>query len=104
LVIINVKHKGLVVISGCAHAGIVNTTLFAQQITGVAKVYSIMGGFHLAGKDCETRISQTVEMLQQFNPEIIVPMHCTGCQGRFAISKAMPHAFVMNSAGNLYRF
>jgi 7,8-dihydropterin-6-yl-methyl-4-(beta-D-ribofuranosyl)aminobenzene 5'-phosphate synthase len=103
-VIINIKHKGLVVISGCAHAGIVNTTLFAQQITGVARVYSIMGGFHLAGKDCETRISQTVETLQQLNPEIIVPMHCTGWRGKFAISKAMPHAFVSNSVGNLYRF
>ena len=103
-VIINVKHKGLVVVSGCAHAGIVNTTLYAQQITSVAKIYSIMGGFHLAGKDCETRINQTVEMLQQFNPEIIVPMHCTGWRGKYAISTAMPHAFVSNSVGNLYRF
>jgi 7,8-dihydropterin-6-yl-methyl-4-(beta-D-ribofuranosyl)aminobenzene 5'-phosphate synthase len=102
-VILNVKHKGLVVISGCAHAGIVNTTLFAQQITEVTKVYSIMGGFHLAGKDCETRISQTVKMLQHFYPEIIVPMHCTGWRGKYAISEAMPHAFVSNSVGNLYR-
>jgi 7,8-dihydropterin-6-yl-methyl-4-(beta-D-ribofuranosyl)aminobenzene 5'-phosphate synthase len=103
-IIINIKHKGLVVIAGCAHAGIINTTLFAQQITGVAKVYSIIGGFHLGGKDCETRIGQTVEMLQQLNPEIIVPMHCTGWRGKFAISKAIPHAFVSNSVGNLYRF
>ena len=103
-IIINVKDKGLVVISGCAHAGIVNTTLFAKQITGVAEVYSIMGGFHLAGKDCETRINRTVKMLQQLNPEIIVPMHCTGWRGKLAIFKAMPHAFVSNSVGNLYRF
>jgi 7,8-dihydropterin-6-yl-methyl-4-(beta-D-ribofuranosyl)aminobenzene 5'-phosphate synthase len=104
VIIINVKHKGLVIISGCAHAGIVNTTLFAQQFTGITKVYSIIGGFHLAGKDCETRIGQTVNMLRQLNPEIIVPMHCTGWRGKFAISKAMPQAFVSNSVGNLYRF
>jgi 7,8-dihydropterin-6-yl-methyl-4-(beta-D-ribofuranosyl)aminobenzene 5'-phosphate synthase len=103
-VIINIKHKGLVVVAGCAHAGIVNTTLFAQQITGVSKVYSIMGGFHLAGKNCETRINQTVEMLQELNPEIIVPMHCTGWRGKHAISEEMPHAFVSNSVGNRYCF
>jgi 7,8-dihydropterin-6-yl-methyl-4-(beta-D-ribofuranosyl)aminobenzene 5'-phosphate synthase len=100
-IIINVKHKGLVVISGCAHAGIINTTFFAQQITGVAKIYSIIGGFHLAGKDCETRIGQTVKMLHQLNPEIIVPMHCTGWRGKYAISEVMPQAFVWNSVGNL---
>jgi 7,8-dihydropterin-6-yl-methyl-4-(beta-D-ribofuranosyl)aminobenzene 5'-phosphate synthase len=103
-IILNVKHRGLIIISGCAHAGIINTTLFAQQTTGVAKIYAIMGGFHLAGKDCETRISQTVKMLQQLNPEIIVPMHCTSWRGKFAISKAMPQAFIWNGVGHLYRF
>ena len=103
-IVINVKRKGLVVISGCAHAGIVNTALHAQQITGVAKLYAIMGGFHLAGKDCEPRISQTIEMLRKFNPKIVVPMHCTGWRGKYAIFGAMPEAFVWNSVGNLYRF
>lgn len=103
-IILNVKHKGLVVISGCAHSGIVNTTFYVQQITGVAKFYSIIGGFHLSGKDCETRIGQTVKNLQQLNPDIIVPMHCTGWRGNCAISRVMPQAFVWNSVGNLYRF
>jgi 7,8-dihydropterin-6-yl-methyl-4-(beta-D-ribofuranosyl)aminobenzene 5'-phosphate synthase len=103
-VILNIKYRGLVIITGCAHAGIVNTALYAQQITGVTKVYSLMGGFHLAEKDCETRISQTIELLQQLNPKIIVPMHCTGWRGKCAISKAIPYAFVSNSVGNLYRF
>jgi 7,8-dihydropterin-6-yl-methyl-4-(beta-D-ribofuranosyl)aminobenzene 5'-phosphate synthase len=103
-VIINVRQKGLVVATGCAHAGIVNTTLFAQQVTGVAKIFSIMGGFHLAGKYCETRINQTVKMLQELNPEIIVPMHCTGWRGKCSLSEAMPHAFVSNSVGNRYCF
>ena len=103
-IIINVKHKGLVIISGCAHAGIVNTTYYAQQITGVTKVHAIIGGFHLAGKNCEPRISKTAEMLQKSNPDIIVPMHCTGWRGKYAIFKTMPRAFVWNSVGNLYRF
>ena len=103
-IVINIKHKGLVVISGCAHAGIANTTLYARQITGVAKVYAIMGGFHLAGKECEQRISPTVEMLRQLNPKTVVPSHCTGWRGKYAIFRAMPRAFVWNSVGNLYRF
>jgi 7,8-dihydropterin-6-yl-methyl-4-(beta-D-ribofuranosyl)aminobenzene 5'-phosphate synthase len=63
-----------------------------------------MGGFHLAGKDCEPRIDQTVEMLRKFNPEIVLPMHCTGWRGKCAIFEAMPRAFVWNSVGNLYQF
>ena len=101
-IIINVKNKGLIIISGCAHAGIINTTLFGQKITGVTKVYSIMGGFHLAGKYCETRISHTVERLRQFAPVIIAPMHCTGWRGKYAILKSFPHSFIWNSVGNLY--
>ena len=101
--IINIKRKGLVVISGCAHAGIVNTTLYAQQVTGVAEVYAVLGGFHLAGKDCEPRISETVRMLRKFNPKIVAPMHCTGWRGKYAILEAMSKTFVWNSVGNLYR-
>ena len=103
-IIINVKRKGLVVLSGCAHAGIVNTTLYARQITGVMKVHAIAGGFHLTGKECEPRIPHTVELLQEFKPKIVVPMHCTGWRGKYAIFKGMPRAFVENSVGNLYRF
>ncbi len=103
-IVVNVKHKGLVVISGCAHAGIVNTTLHARQITGVAKIHAIMGGFHLAGKECEPRISPTVEALRELRPKIVVPSHCTGWRGKYAIFEAMPRAFVWNSVGNLYRF
>ena len=98
------KQKGLVIISGCAHAGIVNTTLYAQQITGTTNVHAIMGGFHLAGKECEPRISQTVKKLKQLNPTVLVPTHCTGWRGIFAIAEATPQYFVWNSVGNLYLF
>ncbi len=103
-IVIKVKRKGLVVISGCAHAGIVNTSLYARRITGVVKVHAIMGGFHLAGKECESRIGPTVEMLRRLDPEIVVPSHCTGWRGKNAIFEAMPRAFVWNSVGNLYCF
>jgi 7,8-dihydropterin-6-yl-methyl-4-(beta-D-ribofuranosyl)aminobenzene 5'-phosphate synthase len=102
--VISIKGKGLVVLSGCAHAGIINTVSYAQQITGIKHVYVVMGGFHLAGKEFESRIEQTVEELQRINPELIVPSHCTGWRAMCAIAKALPEAFVWNSVGNLYRF
>ena len=101
--VVNVRNKGLVVISGCAHAGIINSVLYAQQITKVSDVYAVLGGFHLAGRDYEPRIGKTVKMLKQLNPALIVPSHCTGWRGAFAIAKAMPDAFVWNSVGNLYQ-
>ena len=98
--ILNVKNKGLIVVSGCAHAGIINTIKFAQKITGVKKIFSIIGGFHL-GKD-ENRIKQTAEILRKINPELIVPMHCTSWQAKLEFSKTLPRSFVWNSVGNLY--
>jgi 7,8-dihydropterin-6-yl-methyl-4-(beta-D-ribofuranosyl)aminobenzene 5'-phosphate synthase len=103
-VTINIKGKGLVVLSGCAHAGIINTVTYAQQITGIKKVYAVMGGFHLAGKTFENRIQPTIEELQRINPELIVPSHCTGWRAMCAMAKAFPETFLWNSVGNLYQF
>jgi 7,8-dihydropterin-6-yl-methyl-4-(beta-D-ribofuranosyl)aminobenzene 5'-phosphate synthase len=102
-VVLNAKGKGLVIVSGCAHAGIINTVLYAQRITGVNRVYAIFGGFHLAGKDYETKITPTIDELKKLDPKLIVPSHCTGWRGIYAIMEAMPEAFVWNSVGNLYQ-
>jgi 7,8-dihydropterin-6-yl-methyl-4-(beta-D-ribofuranosyl)aminobenzene 5'-phosphate synthase len=103
-IVINVKEKGLLVVSGCAHAGIINTTIYAQQLTGLADVHAIMGGFHLAGKEGEGRIYATVKELQRINPKILVPSHCTGWRALCAIANTLPQTFVWNSVGNLYKF
>jgi 7,8-dihydropterin-6-yl-methyl-4-(beta-D-ribofuranosyl)aminobenzene 5'-phosphate synthase len=102
--VVNIKNKGLVIVSGCAHAGIINTIRYAQQITGNAKVYAILGGFHLAGKEFEKRIDPTVENLKEINPEFIVPSHCTGWRALISIARAFPNNFVFNSVGNIYQF
>jgi 7,8-dihydropterin-6-yl-methyl-4-(beta-D-ribofuranosyl)aminobenzene 5'-phosphate synthase len=101
---INIRGKGLVVLSGCAHAGIINTVSYAQQVTGIKNVYAVMGGFHLAGKEFENRIQPTIKELQRINPKLIVPSHCTGWRAMCAIAKTFPKAFVWNSVGNIYRF
>lgn len=101
--VFNVKDKGLVVVSGCAHAGIINTITYAQHVSRIRNVYAVIGGFHLAGKENENRIEPTVKRLVEINPRLVVPMHCTGWRGMLMIAKALPKAFVWNSVGILYR-
>jgi 7,8-dihydropterin-6-yl-methyl-4-(beta-D-ribofuranosyl)aminobenzene 5'-phosphate synthase len=101
-IILKVKDKGLVVLSGCAHAGIINTISYAQQVAGETKVHAVIGGFHLAGKDNENRIEPTVNELKKIKPALIVPSHCSGWKAIRAIAEAFPEAFVWNSVGNLY--
>jgi len=102
--VIKVREKGLVLVSGCAHAGIVNTALYAQQTAGLNKMHAIIGGFHLAGKEFECGIDQTVRELKLINPSILVPSHCTGWKAICRFASAMPAAVVWNSVGNLYKF
>jgi len=102
-VVINIKDKGLVVLSGCAHAGIINTINYAMEITGTSTVYAVFGGFHLAGRGFEDRIKSTIAELIKVKPSLVAPSHCTGWRAILAISQAFPDGFVWNSVGNLYR-
>jgi 7,8-dihydropterin-6-yl-methyl-4-(beta-D-ribofuranosyl)aminobenzene 5'-phosphate synthase len=102
--VIDVKKKGLVIISGCAHAGIINTALYAKKITGVSNILAVIGGFHLAGKKNEGRVLKTINELKDLDPKLIAPSHCTGWRGICAIAEAFPQSFVWNSVGNRYQF
>lgn len=59
--VIKIKQKGLIVLTGCGHSGIINTINYAQQLTGVKTIYAILGGFHLAGKEYEPYINDIIE-------------------------------------------
>jgi 7,8-dihydropterin-6-yl-methyl-4-(beta-D-ribofuranosyl)aminobenzene 5'-phosphate synthase len=96
---INLKGRGLVVLTGCAHSGIVNTVNYARTVTGVNPVHAIMGGFHLAGPAFEPIVGKTIEELKKINPAHIVPTHCTGRKSVMEIEKAMPTQFILNMAG-----
>ncbi len=100
--IINVRNKGLVVITGCGHAGVVNILRQARALTGIEQIYAVLGGFHLSGPAFEPIIPQTIAALQQFNPAVVVPAHCTGWRATHSIARAMPEAFIPNSVGTTY--
>jgi 7,8-dihydropterin-6-yl-methyl-4-(beta-D-ribofuranosyl)aminobenzene 5'-phosphate synthase len=102
--IINLGGRGLVVVTGCGHAGIVNTIRHAQELTGVQQVHAVVGGFHLTGGFFEQLIPQTVTALQAIDPRYLVPGHCTGWSAAFQLAQAMPEAYLPNSVGTTYVF
>lgn len=100
----NVRGKGLIVITGCGHAGVVNTVRYSRKITGVDRVYAVLGGFHLAGLLYEAIIPATVETLREIAPQVIVPCHCTGWRAIHALADAFPDAVLPSSVGTRYVF
>ena len=100
--VLNLKGKGLVVISGCAHAGIINTILHAQKITGIKEIYAVIGGFHLSGPSFEPIIEETIGELKQMEPAVLVPMHCTGWKAIERFSQEFPESFILNSVGSRF--
>jgi 7,8-dihydropterin-6-yl-methyl-4-(beta-D-ribofuranosyl)aminobenzene 5'-phosphate synthase len=98
------KDKGLVVLTGCAHAGVVNTVRHAQKVTGVNKVHAIMGGFHLTGVDRKKVLEPTISNLKELAPDFIIPTHCTGRKETMQIEKELPEAFILNMVGTKLTF
>ena len=99
--VIHLKGKGLVVIAGCSHAGIINTILYAQKMTGIERVHAVIGGFHLSGPYFEKIIEQTLGELKKIRPQFLSPMHCTGWKAIQQMSQEFPDEFILNSVGSM---
>jgi 7,8-dihydropterin-6-yl-methyl-4-(beta-D-ribofuranosyl)aminobenzene 5'-phosphate synthase len=100
--VINVRGRGLVIITGCGHAGVVNIIRHAMRLTGVGRLLALIGGFHLSGPAFEPVIGPTVAALTELAPELIVPGHCTGWRAQHALAAALPVAWVQTSVGTTY--
>jgi 7,8-dihydropterin-6-yl-methyl-4-(beta-D-ribofuranosyl)aminobenzene 5'-phosphate synthase len=103
-IILTVKEKGLVVITGCGHAGIINTLNYAKELTGEDRIYAVLGGMHLSGGLFEPIIPRTTEELEELKPKFVVPCHCSGLKAMTEIARKMPDAFIQNSVGTNYIF
>jgi 7,8-dihydropterin-6-yl-methyl-4-(beta-D-ribofuranosyl)aminobenzene 5'-phosphate synthase len=102
--VVRVRGSGLVVLTGCGHAGLVNILAQARALTGEERVHAVLGGFHLTGGLFDPLIPRTVEELGRLAPSVVVPAHCTGWKATHAIAAAMPGAFVQNSVGTTFVF
>ena len=94
----NVNGRGLVVITSCGHAGVINSVRQAQQATGISKVHAVVGGFHLAPAPDEI-VATTVAAFKEMDPDYIIPGHCTGLNTIIAVHLALPKKLVMPSTG-----
>jgi 7,8-dihydropterin-6-yl-methyl-4-(beta-D-ribofuranosyl)aminobenzene 5'-phosphate synthase len=97
--VVNVRDKGLVVLTGCGHAGAINSIRYAQKLTGVDTIYALLGGLHLTGAIFEPIIPATVRELKAIAPRLIMPGHCTGWKATHAFARELPEAFVQPSVG-----
>ncbi len=96
--VVNVAGRGLVVVGGCCHPGIVNMVKYAQKLTGVNQVAAVLGAFHLtAGGD--DLINATIEGLKELHPELILAGHCTGFKALARLAAALPENFMVSCVG-----
>jgi 7,8-dihydropterin-6-yl-methyl-4-(beta-D-ribofuranosyl)aminobenzene 5'-phosphate synthase len=103
-VIVNVRGKGLVIVSGCSHAGAVNVVRNAQRLTGERRIAGFVGGLHLTGGLFEAIIDDTVEELTAADVGRVLPAHCSGWKAVHALAKRMPAAFVQPAVGTVVSF
>lgn len=99
----NLKDRGLVVISSCGHSGIVNTVLQAREVSGVKKVHAVLGGFHLFPA-ADDYLKQTVAELKSLDPDVVIPLHCSGPGFTVAMREILGDRLVTSTTGTEFLF
>jgi 7,8-dihydropterin-6-yl-methyl-4-(beta-D-ribofuranosyl)aminobenzene 5'-phosphate synthase len=98
-IVMHLRGKGLIILTGCGHAGVINTIRDARRQTGVEPIHAVLGGFHLTGAIFEPIIAPTVAALKEIQPAVLVPEHCTGWKAHLALARELPDAYTPNSVG-----
>jgi len=101
--IFNVRGRGLVVITSCAHAGVVNTIEYAKKLTKENRILAALGGMHLTMAPDDV-IDSTVAAVKAIKPKFVSPMHCTGQRAVAKFQSEMPDAYIHQSVGTRYVF
>jgi len=95
----NIRDRGLVVISSCGHAGIINSIRQAMEVSGVRKLHALAGGFHL-GPAPDDYLKQVVSELKALNPDVVIPMHCSGMNFVEEVRRQMPDRLALSATGS----
>lgn len=110
LVMCHLRGKGLVVFTGCSHAGVINVCRHAVELGGggggggggeVPPLYGVVGGFHLADNHPE-KLARSLEDLKALAPKVLMPGHCTGWRFKFMCEQAMPAVLAPSFCGTTY--
>lgn len=103
-VAVNVRGRGLVVLSSCSHSGVINVLRHVRRVTGVDEVHGFIGGLHLTGGLFESIIPNTIDELVALSPDLVVPGHCTGWKAQHQVERALPNAYVASNVGTTFAF
>lgn len=98
-IVLNVRDQGLVILTGCGHSGIINIIRYAKRLTGVDRLYAVLGGLHLQYGQI---VTDTVAALVEEAPSVLVPAHCTSWKAQQALAAALPGAFRPNAVGSRF--
>jgi 7,8-dihydropterin-6-yl-methyl-4-(beta-D-ribofuranosyl)aminobenzene 5'-phosphate synthase len=98
-----VQGRGLVVISSCGHCGLINTIRTAMAVANVDKLHAVLGGFHL-GAAPPDYVEHTIADLKALDPDVVIPMHCSGRAFLAGVAKAMPERLVLSNTGSRFTF
>jgi 7,8-dihydropterin-6-yl-methyl-4-(beta-D-ribofuranosyl)aminobenzene 5'-phosphate synthase len=93
--------RGLVVITSCGHVGLINTLKAAMAVSGVSKLHAVVGGFHLGPAPLDY-IEHTIDELAELDPDVVLPMHCSGTNFIEAMRRRMPDALVTSNVGSQF--
>jgi 7,8-dihydropterin-6-yl-methyl-4-(beta-D-ribofuranosyl)aminobenzene 5'-phosphate synthase len=98
-----VQGRGLVVVSSCSHCGVINATRQAMAVSGVDKLHAVLGGFHL-GTAPPDYLDHTLAELKVLDPDVVLPMHCTGRQFIARLRNEMPDRLIDWNTGSRFTF
>jgi 7,8-dihydropterin-6-yl-methyl-4-(beta-D-ribofuranosyl)aminobenzene 5'-phosphate synthase len=90
--------RGLLLLTGCCHAGLINATEYARRVTKNPKIRGIIGGLHLIGASDE-RLRRTVEYLRHLQPDLLIPLHCSGAHESCALRQALGEVVKLAGVG-----
>jgi 7,8-dihydropterin-6-yl-methyl-4-(beta-D-ribofuranosyl)aminobenzene 5'-phosphate synthase len=95
--------RGVVVCTGCCHAGLVNTLNHVYRLNGGMRIRAAIGGFHLLDAD-RSRLDKTTAALLLIDPDAVIPCHCTGDAATAALERALGDRVSPGAGGAAYRF
>ena len=95
--------KGLVVLLGCSHRGVINTLTQVARMKGSHKIHAILGGLHL-GKASDDKLAKIIDHLRGFDLEMLGVGHCTGPRAFLALANAFKDRVFLNTVGNVIEF
>jgi 7,8-dihydropterin-6-yl-methyl-4-(beta-D-ribofuranosyl)aminobenzene 5'-phosphate synthase len=103
--VVDVADVGLVVLTGCAHAGVINSLHKAIELTGTERIRAVMGGFHLGFPTTpRENVRLTIDALKQLQVETVMPMHCSGLRAHSYMQEDLTSGYVQPSVGSVLRF